>query len=86
MQGFERLFDRAGLVDITITTPGQLDVDIVRNAAKRDPALLDEQRFLRNLLADDRNAAAFQRFLVEQRLSSHVWVIGRKPIDSEISP
>lgn len=85
VQGFERLFERAGLVDVRVTTPGQLDVDIVRNAAKRDPALLDGQRFLRKLLADDRNAAAFQHFLAEQRMSSHVWVIGRKPIDQEIS-
>lgn len=85
VQGFERLFQRAGLADIMVTTPGQLDVDIVRNAAKRDPALLDGQRFLRNLLTDEQNAAAFQNFLAEQRLSSHVWVIGRKPIDKRTS-
>ena len=81
VRGFERLFERAGMVNTTVTTPGQLDVDIVRNANKRDPALLREQRFLRKLLADDHNAAAFQRFLTEQRLSSHVWVIGQKPLD-----
>ncbi|SVC71014.1 uncharacterized protein METZ01_LOCUS323868 [marine metagenome] len=69
------------MVNTTVTTPGQLDVDIVRNANKRDPALLREQRFLRKLLADDHNAAAFQRFLTEQRLSSHVLVIGQKPLD-----
>ncbi len=61
MQGFERLFQRAGLEDITVTTPGQLDVDIVRNATERDPELLDGQR-----------------------MSSHAWVIGRKPVDNEI--
>jgi SAM-dependent methyltransferase len=85
VQGFEHLFQRAGLVDITVSTPGQLDVDIVRNAVKRDPTLLDDQRFLQNLLADDNKAAAFQRFLAEQRMSSHVWVIGRKPVDAETS-
>jgi SAM-dependent methyltransferase len=84
LHGFERLFQRAGLTDVTVSTPGQLDVDIVRNAVKRDPALLDDQRFLQNLLADDNKAAAFQRFLTEQRMSSHVWVIGRKPVSSEI--
>lgn len=85
VKGFERLFERAGLVDITVTTPGQLDVDIVRNAVKRDPSLIKGQRFLQNLLADDKSAS-FQRFLVEQRLSSHVWVIGRKPGVKEVSP
>ncbi|NTW99022.1 MAG: methyltransferase domain-containing protein, partial [Geobacteraceae bacterium] len=81
--GFEQLFARAGLVDVKVMTPGQLDVDIVRNAVKRDPSLLKGQRFLSNLLTDERNAAAFQLFLAEQRLSSHVWVIGRKPTMEE---
>jgi 2-polyprenyl-3-methyl-5-hydroxy-6-metoxy-1,4-benzoquinol methylase len=81
LQGFEKLFQRAGLSEVNITTPGQLDVDIVRNAAKNDSGLLDEQRFLRNLLADQERGIAFQSFLREQRLSSHSWVIGRKSID-----
>ena len=78
VSGFEKLFQRAGLTDITVTTPGQLDVDIVRNACKYDPELLNEQRFLSNLLADDSSAIALQQFLVEQRMSSHAWVIGRR--------
>ena len=83
VEGFESLFRRAGLVDISVSTPGQLDVDIVRNAVKRSPDLLNGQRFLSCLLADDDKAAAFQTFLAEQRMSSHVWVIGRKPADGE---
>lgn len=82
--GFHRLFERAGLVDISVTTPGQLDVDIVRNAMKRDPSLMSGERFLRNLLADEENSGAFQRFLSERRLSSHVWVIARKPTSDEV--
>ena len=78
VEGFERLFQRAGLTDVSVTTPGQLDVDIVRNACKYDPELLNEQRFLSNLLADDSSAIALQQFLVEQRMSSHAWVIGRR--------
>lgn len=78
VQGFERLFARAGLEDARVTTPGQLDVDIVRNALRREPALLDGQRFLRTLLQSDERSAAFQRFLAENRLSSHVWAIARK--------
>jgi SAM-dependent methyltransferase len=78
VEGFERLFQSAGLTDITVTTPGQLDVDIVRNVCRNDPELLKEQRFLSNLLADDKRATAFQHFLVEQRMSSHAWVMGRR--------
>lgn len=79
VRGFERLFQRVGLEDITVTTPGELDVDIVRNAVKRTPTLLQGQRFLCNLLADDHNSTAFQRFLAQYGMSSHVWVMGRKP-------
>jgi 2-polyprenyl-3-methyl-5-hydroxy-6-metoxy-1,4-benzoquinol methylase len=85
VQGFRDLFRRAGLSDVMVITPGQLDVDIVTNAAKRDPTLLDEQRFVKKLLEDDRAAAAFQRFLAEHLLSSHAWIIGRKPADGETS-
>ena len=80
--GFEKLFASAGLVDMEVTTRGQLDVDIVRNAFRRDPHLLVVQRFLGNLLIDNKNVDAFQRFLVESKKSSHVWVIGRKPLNT----
>lgn len=78
--GFEYLFARAGLVEVDVTTPGQLDVDIVRNAVKREPYLMNDQRFLRRIVADQNIAVNFQEFLAANRLSSHAWVIGRKPI------
>jgi len=78
--GFERLFVRAGLVDIDVSTPGQLDVDIVRNAIKREPDLLNGQRFLQRIATDNDMAVNFQKFLVANRLSSHAWVIGKKQI------
>lgn len=86
VSGFERLFQRAGLIDISITTPGELDVDIVRNAAARDTTLLQGQRFLRSLLASDEDAEVFQRFLTDRRKSSHVWVIARRPANEERIP
>ena len=77
-KGFSELFRRAGFSELVLTTPGQLDVDIVRNAAREQPSLLDNQRFIRSTIADEARAAAFQRYLVEQRLSSHVWVLAKK--------
>ena len=79
VQGFESLFERGGLTDIKVTTPGKLDVDIIRNAAKSDDAILDNQRFLQYILCDTKKSQAFQRFLSENQLSSHAWVLGRKP-------
>jgi hypothetical protein len=74
------LFERAGLEDVSVTTPGVLDVNIVQNAAKKDPAILEDQRFIRNLFASDETAASFQEFLSENLLSSHTWVFGKKPL------
>lgn len=80
VSGLERLFARAGLVEVDVTTPGQLDVDIVRNAAKREPEILNGQRFLRRVVSDHELSVALQGFLAANRLSSHAWVIGRSPI------
>lgn len=77
--GFQRLFERAGLENIDITTPGVLDVDIVRNAVKKNPELFGNQRYLAKILTEDALATAFQLFLSENRLSSHMWVLGKKP-------
>ncbi len=83
VRGFECLFKRAGLDDVTIATPGLLDVDIVRNFVRRDPSLLEGQRFLRALLQDGDASAAFQAFLSANCLSSHAWIMGRRPIDAK---
>jgi len=77
--GFERLFARAGLEDIEVLTPGVLDVDIVRNALREQPQLLAGNRFLERLIRDERLAGALQQFLAQNRLSSHVWVLARRP-------
>ena len=78
VEGFTRLFERAGLTDVTVTTPGQLDVDIVRNAATADPGVLVGQRFLKSVVENESTARAFQAFLSANQLSSHAWVMGRR--------
>lgn len=78
VDGFGRLFERAGLEVVSITTPGVLDVDIVRNAWRKDPNHFAGNRFLGQLMADDTRAAAFQDFLSANRLSSHAWVFAKK--------
>lgn len=79
VKGFQRLFERAGLVDVRVSTPGKLDVDIVRNASRHHPEILDGQPFLKRLVNDNILATAFQEFLAGNRLSSHAWVSGRLP-------
>jgi SAM-dependent methyltransferase len=77
--GLERLFARAGLEDVEVETPGELDAELVATAlgdGRGDGlppfyALLLERR-------SPEVRDAFQRFLREARLSSHAWVWGRR--------
>lgn len=82
IEGFKKLFARAGLVDVDIQTPGQLDVDIVRNAVNKNSETLKQQRFVCALLKEE-IAEDFQAFLARNRLSSHAWVFGRKALKEE---
>ena len=70
--GFEKLFRRAGLSQAEVETPGKLDVDIVRNSGISHP-------FLEKLAERGESALAeFQHLLVRNKLSSHVWIYGRR--------
>ena len=80
VKGFYELFKRAGLVDVDVSTPGQLDVDIVRNMTMNNSHLLRNDRFLQHLIEDENLSISFQKFLADNRLSSHAWIIGRKPL------
>jgi len=72
IKGFKELFQRAGFVQVDIWTPGELDVDIVRNSP-----LVDE--FVRVLAKRGEKAVTeFQFFLQKYQLSSHVWALARK--------
>jgi SAM-dependent methyltransferase len=76
--GFERLFTRAGFIDVEVETPGLLDVELVRKAAQEGRAS-ELPRFI-SLLVERRGPEvheAFQRFLQTARLSSHTWIWGR---------
>lgn len=77
IKGFELLFNRAGLHEIQITTPGKLDVDIVRNYVENNPQIVKGNRFMRALLDDRDKSKFFQEFLAENQLSSHAWILGK---------
>lgn len=78
--GVSALLANRGLEEVAFLTPGQLDVDIVRNTlAQHDDAVTEP--FLRALLteANDSQRAAFQTFLADNGLSSHMWILARRP-------
>jgi SAM-dependent methyltransferase len=78
IKGFQSLFERAGFDDIIIETPGQLDVDIVLNFFNKNPDELQNNRFFKSLIDEDK-AKAFQSFLKDNKFSSHAWIMAKKP-------
>lgn len=80
IQGAHSLIERCGLELIDLSTPGQLDVDIVSNMLTANPQL-DVPRFARTIaLADENTRRDFQAFLQVHQLSSHLLCLVRKPL------
>ena len=79
LDGVRGLVRRAGLDLVELSTPGELDVDIVRNCLAAEPGL-PVSRFARRLAAADaQTRASFQAFLQSHGLSSHVRCVARRP-------
>jgi SAM-dependent methyltransferase len=78
LRGARALVTRAGLELLSMTTPGELDLDIVRNVLRAQPGL-SVPRFVRALTdADDGTRADFQSFLQRHHLSSHMRLVMRR--------
>ena len=73
------MFKRNGFEIIELSTPGQLDVDLVKNAIKNNPNL-KISRFVTYLLQkrDEDSHRSFQEFLQRYKLSSHVRIAAIK--------
>ncbi|MBI2434730.1 MAG: hypothetical protein HYV26_17885 [Candidatus Hydrogenedentes bacterium] len=80
IEGMTRLVERCGLELVELSTPGQLDVELVLHAVRQDPSI-KLSAFVDYLLhhRDPLAHADFQEFLQKHRLSSHVRVAARKP-------
>ncbi len=79
IEGLGQLVARCGMELIELSTPGQLDLQLVEHAARQDPSI-ELPAFVRYLI-EERDALAhedFQAFLQKHRLSSHVRVAARK--------
>lgn len=75
------LLAHCGLEILESFTPGKLDADLVRNKILAGEFDVSKQPFLKKILVDEweRLGGAFQEFLVQQGLSSNMWVVARKP-------
>ena len=79
IDGLGRLLQRSGFELIELSTPGQLDVEMVIQACASDPNIVLPPFAKTLLLERDRHAHGdFQAFLQKHRLSSHVRIAARK--------
>ena len=80
-KGVKLLLDQCGLEEVMFATPGVLDVDIVRNALLKDKDAVSNM-FLQSLMlnSDESVLNNLQSFLTDNHLSSHMWVVARKPL------
>ena len=77
-QGLLALLDRVGLTPMEVSTPGVLDVQIVRAHLARDPSL-PLSTFERQLINEHEDThAALQAFLQQRGLSSFTRIVARK--------
>ena len=74
-----RLLTARGFEVLEAQTPGRLDADIVRNRVLAGEHTLTDG-FLQRVLVDewDRVGESFQQFLVQQGLSSNMWIVARR--------
>ena len=74
------LVERLGFEVLELSTPGELDAELVRNKVLEGVLDLHDQPFLHKVLIEEweRLGAFFQEYLKAQSLSSHMWVAARR--------
>lgn len=78
LTGLETLLARAGFELLEVSTPGVLDVEIVRAHVERDPSI-PLSVFESQLLSREREVqGSFQTFLQQNNMSSFARLVGRK--------
>lgn len=72
------LLTKIGFSEVEVSTPGELDVDLVKNAIQTKK--IKTNHFIEKLCSDKNSALQkkFQKFLKENNLSSHMMVIASK--------
>lgn len=75
-----RLVERCGFEVLDLSTPGELDAELVRNKVLEGSISLDGQPFLQKVLIDEwkQRGPAFQEYLKSQLLSSHMWLVASR--------
>ena len=78
------LVTSCGFEVLEVSTPGKLDAELVRKKVLAGQFSLQGHGFLQKVLIDDwdRLGPDFQQYLADHCLSSHMWLVARKPQDA----
>ncbi len=73
------LIEKSGLHVLDVATPGEMDVDLLRNSLAQG-LKCDGEALLKVLLerSDDQTTALLQEIIKRTRLSSHMWMVAQK--------
>lgn len=79
IEGITQMLEESGFRFLELSTPGQLDVELVQRATSEDPSI-ELPRFVKYFLEErgTETHADFQSFLQKNRLSSHVRIAAQK--------
>jgi len=79
-KSLSHLLQHCGFETIEIATPGKLDAELVRKKILSGELDISNQPFLKHVLIDEWETMgnAFQHFLADNMLSSHLLVVARK--------
>lgn len=75
------LVERCGFECVEITTPGKLDVNIAEGLYREEGVSLDRFWKLFFDRVGEETKMMFQEQLIKNNLSSHMWVLARKPLE-----
>ncbi len=75
----EVICERAGLKVLEVSTPGELDVDLLSNVIAEQPNVVEPGSFFAKMAKADQSVKDdFQVFLKKHNLSSHMWIVAQK--------
>lgn len=74
------LLEQIGFQVVEVTTPGKLDAELARKKILSGELDISNRPFLKNILIDNWQTvgSAFQQFLTDNKLSSHMWIVAKK--------
>jgi len=80
LNSLSKLFSSCGFEVIEKLTPGKLDAELVRKKILKGELDISNNEFLKQVLIErwDELGNKFQKFIEDNSLSTHMWIIGRK--------